>query len=88
MLCIVVWVLISLSLRVFYWVFLDEVVCSKDERDPPSCWVDWVWNIFRNSSTLFGILVGSCVVMDRSDTLELSSLASKCVGIEGLISLY
>ena len=69
-------------------MFLDEVVCSRDERYPPSCWVNWVWNIFRNSSALFGILVGSFISMDRLDTLELSSLASMCVGIEGLLSLY
>ena len=77
----------SLSLSFWCWAFLDEIVCSKDERDPPSCWVDWIWNHFRNSSTLFGSLVGSYVGIDRLNTLELSSLASMCDGIGDVVSL-
>ena len=38
---------------------------------------------FFNSSTLFGVLIGSCVGRDKLDTLELSSLASMCDGMDG-----
>ena len=87
--CCTLWcgVLISLSLRFWCWVSLDEIVCSRDERDPPFWWVDWICNLFRNQSTLFGSLVGSCVGMDRLDTLEISSLTSIRDGIRDLVSL-
>ena len=85
--CCALWfrVLVSLFLKVLCLVFFNDIFCSGDDTDSPSCWVDWIWNCLKNHQILFGILIGSYVGKDKLDTLELSSLASMCDGICGSI---
>ena len=35
-------VLVSLFLKILCLVFLNNIFCSGDDRDSPSCWVDWI----------------------------------------------
>ena len=70
--CCALWfgVLGTLSLRVLCWVFLNDVFCSGNDRDSPSCWVDWIRNCFKIHQLYLVFLLG--VVLVGIDWIHLS----------------